>query len=153
MRTAADINELDRYSSMATCTERRFRIERCGLGCNGALPGQSTCRTRRGHDARGRPGRRAGRGAATAAGITPGQQRTTQEILSAARRLASCSPDGSFTLMQVIAELRRPGTRYTESTIRTHVTSRMRADSPDHQATTYDDLERMDRARCRLRRN
>ena len=75
------------------------------------------------------------------------------EILSAARKLASCSPDGSFTVMQILTELRRTGTRYTESTIRTHVTSRMCADSPDHHGTTYDDLERMDRARYRLRRN
>jgi hypothetical protein len=76
-----------------------------------------------------------------------------QEILTAARSLASHSPDGSFTLMQVITELRRTGTRYTESTIRTHVTSRMCADSPDHHGTTYDDLERLDRGRYRLRRN
>jgi hypothetical protein len=74
-----------------------------------------------------------------------------QEILTAARNLASRSPDGSFTLMQVIAELRRTGTRYAESTIRTHVTSRMCADSPDHHGTTYDDLERLDRGRYRLR--
>lgn len=75
-----------------------------------------------------------------------------QEILTAARKLASRSPDGSFTLEQVITELRRVGTRYAESTIRTHVTSRMCADSPDHHGTTYDDLERMDRGRYRLRR-
>jgi hypothetical protein len=76
-----------------------------------------------------------------------------QEILTVARRLATRSPDGSFTLMQVIAELRRTGTQYTESTIRTHVTSRMCADFPDHHGTTYDDLERLNRGRCRLRRN
>lgn len=75
-----------------------------------------------------------------------------QEILTAARKLASRSPDGSFTLEQVIAELRRVGTRYAEATIRTHVTSRMCADSPDHHGTTYDDLERLDRGRYRLRR-
>jgi hypothetical protein len=75
-----------------------------------------------------------------------------REILTAARTLASRSPDGSFTLMQIIAELRRTGTRYAESTIRTHVTSRMCADSPDHHGTTYDDFERLDRGRYRLRR-
>ncbi len=74
-----------------------------------------------------------------------------QEILTAARKLASRSPDGSFTLEQVIAELRHAGTRYAESTIRTHVTSRMCAVSPDHHGTTYDDLERLDRGQYRLR--
>jgi hypothetical protein len=76
-----------------------------------------------------------------------------KEILVAAHRLASRSSDGSFTLMEILTELRRTGTQYTESTIRTHVTSRMCADSPDHHGTTYDDLERMDRGRYRLRRD
>jgi hypothetical protein len=84
---------------------------------------------------------------------SPPASSARQEILTAARRLASCSPDGSFTLMQVITELRGAGTWYTESTIRTHVTSRMCADSQDHHGTTYDDLERLDRGRYRLRRN
>jgi hypothetical protein len=50
-------------------------------------------------------------------------------------------------------KVRRAGTRYAESRIRTHVTSRIRADSPDHHGTTYDDLERLDRGRYRFRRN
>ena len=74
-----------------------------------------------------------------------------QEILTAARKLASRSPDGSFTFTQILAELRRTGSRYAESTIRTHVTSRMCGDSPDHHGTTYDDFERLDRGRYRLR--
>lgn len=74
-----------------------------------------------------------------------------QEILRAASALAGRAPDGSFTLMQVIAEVRRNGSRHAESTIRTHVTSRMCADSPDHHGTTFDDLERLDRGRYRLR--
>lgn len=74
-----------------------------------------------------------------------------EEILTAARRIAGRSPDGSFTLMQIITELHRSGTRYSESTIRTHVTSRMCADSPDHHATSYDDFERLDRGRYRFR--
>lgn len=52
--------------------------------------------------------------------------------------------------MQVPAELRRTG-RYAESTIRTHVTSRMCASSPDHHGTTYGDFERLDRSHYRLR--
>lgn len=74
-----------------------------------------------------------------------------QEILTAARRLISRSPDGSFTLAQILDEVCRADSRYAESTIRTHVTSRMCGDSPDHHGTTYDDLERLDRGRYRLR--
>src|SRR5690242_3954114 len=74
-----------------------------------------------------------------------------EEILVAARKLADRSPDGSFTLMQIISSLRRAGTRYAESTIRTHVTSRMCADAPDHHGTTYDDFERLGGGRYRLR--
>jgi hypothetical protein len=73
-----------------------------------------------------------------------------EEILAAARKLAGRSPDRSFTLMEIIAETRRSSSRYAESTIRTHVTSRMCADSPDHHGTTYDDLERLGRGRYRL---
>ena len=53
----------------------------------------------------------------------------------AARKLAERSPDGSFALAEIVAELHRSGSRYAESTIRTHVTSRMCADSPDHHGT------------------
>jgi hypothetical protein len=74
-----------------------------------------------------------------------------QEILAAARKLVGHAPDGSFTVTDILAELRRAGSRYAESTIRTHVTSRMCADAPDHHGTTYDDLERLDRGHYRLR--
>jgi hypothetical protein len=112
----------------------------------------------------GRPGSQAPRGAGSAAQPTKpaaglhaasdaahpaGNAR--QEILAAARKLAERSPDASFALMEIIAELRRTGSHYAESTIRTHVTSRMCADSPDHHGTTYDDFERLDRGRYRLR--
>ena len=71
------------------------------------------------------------------------------EILAAARALASRSPDGTFTVEQVVAALR--GSDYAESTIRTHVTSRMCADAADHHAKTYDDFKRLDRGLYRLR--
>jgi len=85
-----------------------------------------------------------------AAPPSPGSAR--QEILAAARKLAGRSPDRSFALMDIVAELRRSGSRYAESTIRTHVTSRMCADAPDHHGTTYDDLVRLGGGRYRLRR-
>lgn len=74
-----------------------------------------------------------------------------EEILAAAKMLADQSPDGSFTLTQIITNLRRAGSRYAESTIRTHVTSRMCADAPDHHGTTYDDFERLGGGSYRFR--
>jgi hypothetical protein len=93
--------------------------------------------------------------AVTAPPAPPSAQTATsgarEEILAAARTLAGRSPDGSFTLMQIITFLRRAGSRYAESTIRTHVTSRMCADAPDHHGTTYDDFERLGGGRYRFR--
>lgn len=47
--------------------------------------------------------------------------------------------------------MRRAGSKYSESTIRTHVTSRMCADAPVHHGTTYEDFERLGGGRYRLR--
>jgi hypothetical protein len=80
-----------------------------------------------------------------------GRSTARDEILAAARDLSHRSGDGSFTLEQVLAELRRRGSRYSEATIRTHVTSRMCGDSPDHHATTFADLRRVGRGTYRLR--
>ena len=74
------------------------------------------------------------------------------EILAVVPRLAARSSDGSFTVDDVVAELRGRGSRYRESTIRTHVASRMCANAPDNHAVVYDDLERIDDGRYRLRR-
>jgi hypothetical protein len=45
--------------------------------------------------------------------------------------------------------LRRTG--YAESTIRTMITAHLCWNAPDNAGTTYDDLERVDRGRYRLR--
>jgi hypothetical protein len=73
------------------------------------------------------------------------------EILLAVADILRRSGRDSFELSDVMAEMRRRGTSYAESTIRTHVTSRMCADSPDHRASTFDDFQRLDRGRYRLR--
>jgi hypothetical protein len=43
------------------------------------------------------------------------------------------------------------GSDLAPATIRTHITSRMCADAPDHHGTTYDDLERVSRGVYRRR--
>jgi len=73
------------------------------------------------------------------------------EILAAFKRLAAGQDRDTFSPAEVIAELRSQGTRYRESTIRTHIVSRLCGDAPDHHAVVYDDLERVGPAMYRLR--
>lgn len=72
------------------------------------------------------------------------------EILAAAKALAAKASDGSFAVDDVVRELGRRGSGYAESTIRTHVVSRMCANAPDDHAVTYDDLIRTEAGRYRL---
>lgn len=73
------------------------------------------------------------------------------EILAVVPTLAARSVDGAFTVDEVVRELRRRGSHYAESTIRTHVVSRMCTNAPDNHAVTYDDLERVGDGRYRAR--
>lgn len=65
-----------------------------------------------------------------------------EEILESARYLAQLAGTGEFTLAGVVQHMLDRGTHYKESTIRTHVTSRMCANAPDNHEVTYRDLER-----------
>jgi hypothetical protein len=71
-------------------------------------------------------------------------------VLDAARVLAARSPDGTFTVDDVVRFLRQRGSTYAESTIRTHVTSRMCANAPDHHASVFADLLRVSHGQYRL---
>jgi hypothetical protein len=73
-------------------------------------------------------------------------------VLEAFDRLERRHGRTDFSLMEVVDEVRVSGSPYKESTVRTHVTSRMCADAPDHHGTTYDDLERLDRGLYRRRK-
>lgn len=59
-------------------------------------------------------------------------------------------PNAEFTPQEVIDIMLEAETEYSESTISTHITSRMCRDAPDHHAVTYDDLERVAMGRYRL---
>jgi hypothetical protein len=74
------------------------------------------------------------------------------EVLAAAVKLAAGSPDGTFTVEEIVDHLRRRGSSYKASTIRTHVTSRMCTNAPDHHAVTYRDLVRVGDGRYQLNR-
>ena len=73
-----------------------------------------------------------------------------EQILSAIKRITT-GPGDTFTISDVLRELRSQRSELAESTIRTHITSRMCGNAPDHHGTTYDDLERVDRGVYRLR--
>jgi len=73
------------------------------------------------------------------------------DVLTAFERLERRHGRKVFDLSEVLQEVQASGSTYTESTIRTHVTSRMCAEAPDNHATTYPDLERVDRGRYQRR--
>ena len=52
-----------------------------------------------------------------------------------------------FTADDVVLELKGRGTTFKESTIRTHVASRMCGDAPPNHAVTYKDLRRVEQGR------
>ena len=73
-----------------------------------------------------------------------------EEILAAASELGRLSPDGEFSVNDVVRHLQRRGSQYKESTIRTHIVSRMCSNAPDHHGTAYDDLVRTGHGTYRL---
>lgn len=76
-------------------------------------------------------------------------QTAREQILWAARRLAG-GQEATFAPQNVIDELHRRGTMLADTTIRTHVTSRMCANAPANHGTVYADLERVGPGRYRL---
>lgn len=73
------------------------------------------------------------------------------DVLAAFARLMARTSREAFSLKEVVREVRSQGSSYRESTIRTHITSRMCANAPDHHAVVYDDLERVGHGLYRLR--
>jgi hypothetical protein len=86
-------------------------------------------------------------GAEPVSGTRDGARR---EILQAIRAVLARSGSDTFTPAQIVVEMDCRGTGYAESTIRTMVTAHMCRNAPDNAATTYDDLERVDRGLYRL---
>jgi hypothetical protein len=56
-----------------------------------------------------------------------------------------------FTPQEILDFLRAAGTEYSDSTIRTHVTSRMCFEAPKNHEPKYDDLTRVSHGVYRLR--
>jgi len=72
------------------------------------------------------------------------------EILSAAHQIVSMKGVNEFTVREVLDFLKERGTQYSNSTIRTHITSRCCSNAPDHHAVVYHDFERIGRGRYRV---
>lgn len=67
------------------------------------------------------------------------------EVLAAFQRLISRTSRQAFTPAEIVREVTAVTYAYRESTIRTHVVSRMCANASDHHDVDYDDLERLGR--------
>jgi hypothetical protein len=61
------------------------------------------------------------------------------------------SRDGEFGPAGIVAEMKARGSRYSERTIITHVTSRMCANAPKNHAVVYNDFWCIDRGSGRYR--
>ncbi len=72
------------------------------------------------------------------------------EILICARKLFHQSGRDVFHISDILDEMNRLGTIYPESTIRTHVTSRMCANAPKNHPHKYNDLIRVARGKYKL---
>ena len=74
------------------------------------------------------------------------------EILQAIEALLQRSETDSFSVDDVVTEMRNRGTSYAEATIRVHMTSRMCGNAPDDRGVVYSDLRRIDRGLYKLSR-
>ena len=72
------------------------------------------------------------------------------EVLAAMRALQSRHGRKVFKLEEIVQEVNALGSTYKESTIRTHIVSRMCGNAPDNHAVVYKDLERVDTGHYRL---
>jgi len=72
------------------------------------------------------------------------------EVLACCRALERETGRTTFSVAEIIERMEAQGTFYMESTIRTHVTSRMCVNAPSNHGTTYGDLERVSRGYYRL---
>jgi hypothetical protein len=85
-------------------------------------------------------------------GAAAGREATCRaEVLAAFDRLERRHGRAVFAPVEIVQEVLAVTDRYPEHTIRTEIVSRMCAEAPVHHAVAYNDLERVDRGRYRLR--
>ena len=72
------------------------------------------------------------------------------EVVQAARAIVARKRRNEFRLTEIVQYLKDANSEYSESTIRTHVTSRCCANAPDHHAKVYRDFERIGKGMYRV---
>jgi len=65
------------------------------------------------------------------------------EILECIHQITSRRPDVEFGMDEVLRCMRKKKSKYAESTIRTHVASRMCGNAPDNHGVVYNDIKRV----------
>lgn len=66
-----------------------------------------------------------------------------EEILACIEAIERSTGKRRFTPDEVVNRMRESGSRYAESTIRTHIISRLCMNAPANHAKRYKDLERI----------
>ena len=72
------------------------------------------------------------------------------EVVSAVRSIVKERGVNRFTVNEVVDYILARKTSYSESTIRTHITSRCCVNAPNHHATIFNDFERIERGVYKL---
>ena len=72
------------------------------------------------------------------------------EVLACAEAVVKRKGENRFTILEILDCMQSRGSRCKESTIRTHVTSRMCRNAPNHHAVTFEDFERVERGVYRI---
>lgn len=74
-----------------------------------------------------------------------------EEIIRCANEIVSRKGRNEFTILEVVDCMHQKHTRYTESTIRTHISSKLCISAPQNHAKVYSDFERLDHGLYRWR--
>jgi hypothetical protein len=72
------------------------------------------------------------------------------DVLACARRIVEQKGENRFTVKEIVDLMEEDGTEFSGATIRTHITSRMCVNAPQHHAVVYADFERIGRGVYRL---
>ncbi len=65
------------------------------------------------------------------------------EILEAIDYIITSERKSTFTVLEILTYMKSRNTKYSESTIRTHVSSRMCVNAKKHHGVKYDDIIRI----------
>ena len=73
-----------------------------------------------------------------------------EEVLSAVQFIVKIKGKNEFSIREVVDYMIKEKTSYSESTIRTDITSRCCVNAPNNHAIVYDYFERIGRGKYRL---